>query len=74
MIFFPTESIIFILGFFAAACLYGYYKFMEIGSQQIDLFHRDFWFEKASIFRRWSVIFIIFAVAFGISASFIPAY
>uniref|UniRef100_A0AAU8EHD4 Membrane protein n=1 Tax=Klebsiella phage vB_Kpn9-P3 TaxID=3230856 RepID=A0AAU8EHD4_9VIRU len=73
MIFFPTESLIFIAGFFAAACLYGYYNFMEIGSEQMDLLRRDFWFKKANTCRRWSIIFIILAVAFGISASIIPA-
>ena len=73
MIFFPTESLIFIAGFFAAACLYGYYNFMEIGSEQMDLFRRDFWFKKANTCRLWSIIFIILAVAFGISASIIPA-
>ena len=52
MIFFPTESLILIAGFFAAACLYGYYNFMEIGSEQMDLFRRDFWFKKANICRR----------------------
>ena len=73
MIFFPTESLILIAGFFAAACLYGYYNFMEIGSEQMDLFLRDFWFKKANTCRRWSIIFIILAVTFGISASIIPA-
>ena len=73
MIFFPTESLILIAGFFAVACLYGYYNFMEIGSEQMDLFRRDFWFKKANICRRWSIIFIILAVTFGISASIIPA-
>lgn len=73
MIFFPTESLILIAGFFAAACLYGYYNFMEIGSEQMDLLRRDFWFKKANICRRWSIIFIILAVTFGISASIIPA-
>ena len=73
MIFFPTESLILIAGFFAAACLYGYYNFMEIGSEQMDLLRRDFWFKKANICRRWLIIFIILAVAFGISASIIPA-
>lgn len=73
MIFFPTESLILIAGFFAAACLYGYYNFMEIGSEQMDLLLRDFWFKKANICRSWSIIFIILAVSFGISASIIPA-
>lgn len=74
MIFFPSESLVYILGFFALLCLYGYYNFMEIASEQIDIVHRNDWLKRAAICRRWSIIFMIFSIACGISASFIPAY